>query len=282
MKELGLYAFNLCENLKEAVLGDYIQTIAEGAFYGCGFETLVMDKQHYADFAYQNNAKVTTVRVLPRVQSIGNLMFNGMPLLKEVYMEGGDAGILSSYGMHFPQDNADFKVLIPKDASEETYKAFVTVLNQNALDGEKFVERRSEAGLQGEAPAQREEIPASDTTAEAQPLTEATAQPFPLEAPATQEVPSGEVTDKMYVCVKAEAAGVAVDIALIGRYDVQFLSDGSVKMTIGGNAIGPLTWAAEGDTLVADFYGTKYVFQRIGDTLQMDYFGAMLLTYEPQ
>lgn len=290
VKELGLYAFNLCENLKEAVLGDYIQTIAEGAFYGCGFETLVMDRQHYADFAYQNNAKVTTVHVLPRVQSIGNLMFNGMPLLKEVYMEGGDASILSSYGMHFPQDNADFKVYIPMDASEETYKAFVTVLNQNALDGESIVKRRSDAGLQGEAPvaaettlpAQQEEIPASDTTARAQPLDEAAAQPFPLEAPATQEVPSGEVTDKMYVCVKAEAAGVAVDIALIGRYDVQFLSDGSAKMTIGGTAIGPLTWAAEGDTLVADFYGTKYTFQRIGDTLQMDYFGAMLLTYQAQ
>lgn len=303
VKELGIYAFNMCESLRLAELGPYIQTISEGAFFGCGFESLVMDRQIYQDFAYQKNAKVTSVHVLPTVQSIGNLMFEGMPQLKEVYFEGVPASALSSYGFHFPQDNADFKVYIPEDASEETYQAFVTLLEQNILPGESIVERKDcpvdhSAAVEEREPADEPEATAAPLDAAAEPAETAappavveeimeTAAPTATEetketAQAPIEAAQGILQDTLYVCVKAEAGGVPVDTALIGRYEITFLSDGSAKMTIGGTEIAPVTWTGDGASATVDFFGTKYVFSATEDGLQMNYFDTMLLTYQPE
>ena len=88
--------------------------------------------------------------------------------------------------------------------------------------------------------------------------------------------------DKMLVCSKAEAAGVVLDPAVIGRYDVRFGADGQAVMTIGGVAMPACPWQQQDNTLVADYFGTSFVFKLTPEGLQLNYYDAMLLTFTPE
>ena len=83
----------------------------------------------------------------------------------------------------------------------------------------------------------------------------------------------------MYVCIKAEADGIAIDPAILGRYDVLFSADGTTALTIGGVEMPGCPWRDDGDSITVDYFGILFVFERVEEGLQMNYYDTMLLTY---
>lgn len=103
------------------------------------------------------------------------------------------------------------------------------------------------------------------------------------QAPAVSDAPaSGTFTDTMYVCTKAEASGSNVDPATLNRYDVIFHSDGTAALTIGGVALPVSPWTDDGNDVTVDYFGIQFVFERTETGFTMNYYDALLLTYEPE
>nr|HML46831.1 hypothetical protein [Clostridia bacterium] len=88
--------------------------------------------------------------------------------------------------------------------------------------------------------------------------------------------------DRMYVCVKAESGGENVDPSVLGRYDVLFHSDGTATLTMSGVSLPNGPWTDDGERITVDFYGIQFVFERTATGFAMNYYNALLLTYEPE
>ena len=98
----------------------------------------------------------------------------------------------------------------------------------------------------------------------------------------SKETPDSSFIGIMYICTSASAGNTAVDPESIGRYDVIFYEDRTCQMTIGGTAMQKVSWRQEENSLIVDYYGQEFVFEITEEGLEMNYYGAMLLTYTPE
>lgn len=297
IQEIGIYAFNLCESLSRVGFGPANPAIPEGAFVGCGFEgTLVISAPAVGNLAYQNNAKVTSLHILPGVKEIGDAAFAGITGLNEVYMERSDAEFLGSYRYQFDQAATGMKVYIPESAGDAELALFVTKMNQNMLPGENMVSRKN-------CPTGHEAPPRGDTAAlepgvaqEAAAEPETTQEAVAAEPGAAQEVaatteapPAGQEAATTgaplgkYLCVSATSGGIALDLAVIGVYSVEFLEDRTAVLTLSGTALPPMAMTMAEGSITLDYYGQQYLFKALPDGgYEMDFMGAMMLTFQKE
>ena len=80
----------------------------------------------------------------------------------------------------------------------------------------------------------------------------------------------------------ASSGGYDFDVSALGRYDVNFGSNGLCAMTIGGSDMPSLEYTVTEEGISMDYYGMSFLFTFTETGFQMNYAGAMLLTYEPE
>ena len=111
--------------------------------------------------------------------------------------------------------------------------------------------------------------------------------PVPTSAPAsTAESASSSMPDFKDITFTLIAAedmeGNAFPIEYLGRYDVIFYPDGTCTMTIGGVAMPGGTWVDNETEIAVDYYTVPFIFKRDGAGFKMNYYDAMILTYEAE
>ena len=142
IREVGLYAFHLTEALREANLGDKVESIGEGAFSGAGLAgTLTLSASQIGDRAFLNCKNISVIHVTHQVESIGLGAFQGLDNLEALYFDRAEVDILGYGRFQFTEDMDGFKLYLPKEATDEALAAFVSALNQNLLPGEDMVLR---------------------------------------------------------------------------------------------------------------------------------------------
>jgi len=268
LREVDLYAFHMCAALTTVDLGDKLLTIGEGAFQKC--------------------AGLTQLRIPASVTAIGEGAFMGCDALEALCFERADTAIFAGANTPLPVEAKQLRLYLPLDTDDETLQAFQTYANQALMRTADIVQRGGCPFAVQDALAPEQPTPEQPTATPATqaPVVEASAAPIPAttapQPPAEQAAALTDYVDKMLVCIKAEAAGMALDPAVIGRYDVRFGTDGQAVMTISGAAMPASPWRQEGNTLVVDYYGTLFVFEPAEGGLQLNYYDAMLLTYAPE
>ena len=275
IRDIAGYAFHMCGALTGVDLGDKVAIIGEGAFQKCG--------------------ALKQMRIPASVTAIGNGVFIGCDAMETLCFEKPDPALFPEASSPFPMEATNLRIYLPEDTSDDMLKAFQTFTNGALMRMADIVQRGGCPMQTAEASAPEQPIAeAPEVTTPAEPaLTDAPATPAaPVAEPAAQTppaeqpaAPSGgmqDYIDKMLVCSKAEAAGVVLDPAVIGRYDVRFGADGQAVMTIGGAAMPACPWQQQGDTLVVDYFGTSFVFKLTPEGLQLNYYDAMLLTFTPE
>ena len=107
----------------------------------------------------------------------------------------------------------------------------------------------------------------------------------PEPVPVPEPVPAAaSAIGVKYVCVSYEASGYTFDAAMLGaEYSIVFEENGAASFTLAGQAVPGLTWTQDGDAFTIIYFdGTPMRFEPTETGFQLDYFGAMLLNFEPE
>ena len=107
----------------------------------------------------------------------------------------------------------------------------------------------------------------------------------PEPVPVPEPVPAAaSAIGVKYVCVSYEASGYTFDAAMLGaEYSIVFEENGAASFTLAGQTVPGLTWTQDGDAFTIIYFdGTPMRFEPTETGFQLDYFGAMLLNFEPE
>ncbi|NLE70408.1 MAG: hypothetical protein GX611_09485, partial [Clostridiales bacterium] len=168
----------------------------------------------------------------------------------------------------------DLAVHVPAATSDEGLAAFQQALKLNLLPGDTMVSRKDCALQEDMAPA-----PAEATEAPAE-------QPAETPAPAgsAEDKPSegaGPLLNHRYSCVSATTGGMELDLAVIGEYALEFFTDGTMVFTIYGTALPPMGYAVQEGIITLEYVAGPLVLKPVDGGYEMDFMGAMLMTYKP-
>ena len=280
VRHIDNYAFNFCTALARVDWGDALRVIGESAFHRSGLSgALLLDVEHIGEQAFWRCENLTEVHITGRIQSIGRGAFLECANLATICLDFTDAGAFAGLAV-FAQTAEGARTYVPAHATEAQVSALydkMAAYNGGHLSAESDLILQDcaldiviiDEEPPGE-PAQDEEEMQSEE--EAQSEAETTAAPGPSQG----------FTDVLFVCVTAEAGGATLDPAMLGQYDVIFRADGTAILTIGGVEMPGSPWKDEGDVIVVDYFGVPFVFERVGNGLQLNYYDAMLLTYEAE
>ena len=108
-----------------------------------------------------------------------------------------------------------------------------------------------------------------------------------LPAPAEEtQVFTGDIhfLETQFVCTSFSSAGVMMDAAMLGaEYSVILHEDGTLRFIMAGSDVPGLIWKADGDDFVVDYFGQGELrFVPNGDTLELDFFGGMQMTFRAE
>ncbi|MCL2811270.1 MAG: leucine-rich repeat domain-containing protein [Clostridia bacterium] len=263
LRQIDNYAFNFCSALTRVEWGDALDSIGDSAFHQSGLTgPLALDVRSIGDQAFWRSANLTEVHISERIEKIGNGAFRECTNLATICLGFTDANVFEGYGM-FAETAEGAKTYIPAHATEAEVAA---IYNKLAAYNGGHLSDASELILQDCGGI---EI-IIEIESEAEIITE-------TEAKSSAD---SSFVDTMFVCVKVEAEGVTIDPAILGRYDVLFHADGTAALTIGGVEMPPCPWQDDGDSIIVDYFGTLFVFERVENGLQMNYYDTMLLTYQ--
>jgi len=297
------YAFNYAASLTAIDFGPFLDSVGEGAFHASGLETIIADIRVIGPQAFWGCENLREVHITSRVEQIETGAFLQCASLETMCIEKAPSGIFgSSYGI-FSDTPDTLKMFFPSATAEEEIESIGRALRENFFTG--TVER-----CDCERPTDREPIDISATVyqklidsyvPEDDTQTQEPGKRFSdtkrgitfgemsSEEPQTTEAPGktgnagdGGFTDILYVVTEAVASGISVPIEQLGRYDVIFHADGTCVITIGGMEMPSCAWTEEDGTVTADYFGVSFVFERTEDGLVMDYYGTLLLTYQPE
>ena len=127
-------------------------------------------------------------------------------------------------------------------------------------------------------------IPLYDPFADAQPKqTEAPAGPGSAAAPEALPGSGKIMTEVKYTAEKYVAAGYEMDAsALGGEYSVTLHDDGTADFVMAGTEVPGLTWKADGESAVIDYFGSGEIrITAEGDGVSLDLPGSMVLKMVP-
>lgn len=276
VKELGDYCFYLCASLNKAELGNKLQELPEGAFEGCGFEGLLTIRTpRVGKLAYKDNKQVTNLHILEGVEHLGEGVFLGMDALLEVCFAQTDPGLLQA-GYQFDTTAVNLAVHVPAATSDEGLAAFQQALNLNLLPGDTMVSRKDCALQEDTSP-----VPAGATEA---PAEQPAKTPAPAPAGSAEDKPSegaGPLLNHRYSCVSATTGGMELDLAVIGEYALEFFADGTMVFTIYGTALPPMDYAVQEGIITLNYVAGPLTLKPVEGGYEMDFMGAMLMTYKP-
>lgn len=133
LKEMGVYCFNYCESLVKVDFNGKLKNLPEGAFVGCGFNTeQILDYETVGGLAFKECKALPSARVTAKVQSFGAGVFVDALALKTVYFERPDPSILGGE-IQFTPSVTGLKIVLPKTATDEEVKGFVSGMQLNML-----------------------------------------------------------------------------------------------------------------------------------------------------
>ena len=107
----------------------------------------------------------------------------------------------------------------------------------------------------------------------------------PAAVPST--APSGTAVaapfaEQYLTCTKVDVSGYVMDGSALGQYAVTFHGDGTADFILAGQNVS-LSWYAEvGQYIMPYPSGDNLIFTPVEGGLQLDFFGSMLMTFEPQ
>lgn len=299
VKVLDNYLFSQCDMLENVYYRGMLDTIGDSAFEFSGIPSFVANTKAIGDSAFRNCESLREIHIRNPLEKMSLNAFYGCSSLDSICMEFRNTDVFDDTNGYSGNLSSNTMMILPIDTTDDEMQEFYRLWGQASLGpiaGIDHIERADclhpdnnplpnlDMLLSGmdEAP-NYEPKPTSQTAGDLTQSTESVTTPNAepsAENKGKKPIPASGFIGVQWVCTKAEASGFPLDIAMLGRYDVLFNADGTASMTIGGIDMPGAEWTLHGENIIVDYYGVPFVFEYIEDSLQLNYYDSMLLTYE--
>lgn len=316
LKMMDNYLYLGCNSLKNVWYKGKMDYVGEDTFRGCGVESLVIDAKEIYGTAFRECTELKEIHLRSGVESLCKGAFMGCTSLDALCFEFTTPDVLDDGDVYSGDCGPDARIILPASATDEEAAQFYNTFkkgNLGPIADESHVVREDCTAPDPEQPDitglmtsydvifdSSMEDNMEDSTDSTEEETEEDLQAVPQDSAKVAEsdeqekatVDRSSFLEQKYICKSAEVSGCTVDASALGaEYSVIFHESGMTDFVLAGTTVSQLGWTQEKvqtETGEADafsivyFDGTTLNFVITGTGLDLDFYGSMLMHFEPE